>query len=356
MRANGLTRKIGAWILLVLFFASPLLGGGKSKSAPAPAPPSLSLDGGRRLDFVRVFSSDTEVRTRKSIWSRVVDLVAGAPEIHHMSRPYDVTTDSRGRVIVTDPGTPAVHIFDFQRQKYQMLEGSRNETFKSPIGVAVDSADNIYVADSELGKVLVFDPQGKFRRYIGDVKGEGFFKRPTGIAVDPAHERIYITDTLRNAVYFADLQGNILGHFGQSGSGDGEFNYPSEIIVRGEEVLVVDAMNFRVQLFTLSGQYRSQFGRMGAETGSLFRSKGLALDSEGDVYIADGFNDIVQVFDRQGELLYYFGGNGRGSGEFQMPAGVHIDSSDKIYVVDSFNRRVQVFQFVAAGKGSRSGN
>jgi DNA-binding beta-propeller fold protein YncE len=317
--------------------------------------PTLPLDGGRRLEFVRAFSSEQEVKVKRSFLSRVVDLVVGPADLHRMVRPYSVAVDSQGRIIVSDPGAALVHIFDFGKQKYQKLEGSKQEDFQAPIGLAVDANDNIYVADAELGKVFVFDAHGKFRHYIGDLKGEGYFKRPTGIAVDSARNRLYVTDTLRNAIYTTDLEGNILGNFGKRGAGNGEFNYPTEIIAHNDELVVVDAMNFRVQILDRQGKFLDKFGRMGTVTGAMFRSKGLALDSEGDFYIADAYQDVVQVFNRQGELLYFFGRNGTAPAEFQLPTGVSIDRQDKVYVVDSFNRRVEVFQYIAAQNATAGG-
>ncbi len=321
---------------------------------PAISVPPLELEGGRKLEFLRAFSSEQEVKAKKSIFSRVLDFVIGAPEVHRLVRPYGVTTDSQGRILVTDPGALLVHIFDFSRQRYSKLEGGK-EPFRSPIGIAVDAKDNIYVTDSEVGKVFVFDARGKFRRFIGDIKGEAYFKRPTGIAVDSAHDRIYITDTLRHAVFVCDLAGNVLRRFGQHGAGDGEFNLPTEVLVRGDEIVVVDAMNFRLQFFDERGNFRAKFGALGVHTGSMFRSKGIAADSEGNFYVADAFLDLVQVFDRSGNLLYFFGQNGGGAEQFQLPAGVHIDRQDTVYVVDSYNRRVQMFRYTANHQAAERG-
>ena len=57
------------------------------------------------------------------------------------------------------------------------------------------------------GKIFVFDANGKFRRVIGSIKGEGYFKRATGIAVDSPAQRIYVTDTLRHQIWVLDMQG-----------------------------------------------------------------------------------------------------------------------------------------------------
>jgi len=321
--------------------------------AAPQAPPPLLLEGGRRLEFVRAFSAEQEVKTKHSIWNKLIEVIAGAPNRVRMVRPYDVVTDSRGRIIVTDPGAALVHIFDFENGKYQKLVGSPKESFRSPMGVAVDNSDNVYVADSELEKVLVFDSRGKFRSYIGNLKGgEGYFKRPTGIAVDAPNNRVYVTDTLRDAVYYTDLEGNILGHFGSRGSGPGQFNFPTELLTQNGELFVVDAMNFPVQFFDGKGQYHGSFGQMGSVTGYLWRTKGMAMDNEGHFYVADAVLDVVQVFDREGTLLYYFGEQGDRLGEFNFPAGVSIDRNDRVYVVDMLNRRVEVFQYIDKARAS----
>ena len=80
--------------------------------------------------------------------------------------------------------------------------GAGSYGFEFAHSVRVDSEDNIYVTDSQAGKIFVFDANGKFRRMIGALKGgEGYFKRPTGIAVDSAAQKIYITDTLRDKIF-----------------------------------------------------------------------------------------------------------------------------------------------------------
>ena len=326
--------------------------------AHTQAPPDLELEGGRKLTFERSFSSENEVKPKRGFWSRMVDFVAGEPDFRSMVRPYSVVTDSHGRVIVSDPGAIGVHVFDFADKKYKFL--SRADDFKNPMlapqCVAVDANDNIYVTDSEAGKVFVFDANGKYQRMIGSLKGgEGYFKRPTGIAVDSKAQRIYVTDTLRDKIFMLDMEGSVLQTIGKKGQGQGEFNYPTELRLDGDNLIVVDAMNFRVQVLDRSGQFQFAIGGIGDSTGAMFRPKGIGVDSEGDLYVVDALWGMVQVFNRQGDLLYYFGGRGTEAGEFQLPAGLSIDSQDRIFVVDSFNRRIQVFRFYGAGKWSRAG-
>ncbi len=308
----------------------------------------VALEGGRRLDFLRTFSSETDLKPHRSFWKRVIDVVAGPPEYHHLVRPYGITIDSQQRILVTDPGDLAVHVFDFEKKKYTRLQaGKHGETFRSPIGIAVDGQDNIYVTDSILGKIFVFDPRGKFRRYIGAInEKEGLFKRATGIAIDRQQGEIFVTDTLRDKIFVLDLQGRVLREFGRRGTGPGEFNFPTEIVLHGDEVFVVDAMNFRVQILDRQGRFRGQFGQQGDRVGSLFRPKGLGVDSEGNIHVVEALFETVQVFDRMGSLLYFFGKSGGASAQFQLPSGLWIGGDDRIYVADSYNHRVQIFEFI----------
>lgn len=334
-------------------------GPGKKTTLPPPTAdvPVLSLEGGRQLAYERMFSSEREVKLRRGFWTRVLDIVAGAPDYHQMIRPYSVVTDSHGRIIVTDPGIAGIHVFDFEKQKYKFLnrEGGKDQ-LKSPQCVAVDAQDNIYVTDSETGKILVWDANLKYRRAIGSVKGgEGYFKRPTGIAVDSSAQRIYVSDTTRHKILVLDMQGNVVQTIGRNGTSVGEFNFPTELRLRGNELMVVDAMNFRVQVLDRSGQFLYGIGAVGEVSGTMYRPKGVAVDSEGTVYVVDGIFDTVQAFSRKGELLYYFGKTGSGPAEFQLPTGLFIDPSDRIYVVDSFNHRVEVFKYSGVPKQGSGG-
>jgi len=350
----GFRTKSLAAVAALVCLAQPAWAGKRTKtSVPQTQPPELLLEGGRKLTFERSFSLEREVKPKRSFWTRVVDVIAGEPDFHFLVNPYSITTDSRGRVIVTDPGADGIHIFDFAQKKYKFL--SRKDSGKNPMlspqCVAVDAQDNIYVTDSVAGKIFVFDESGKFRRMIGALKGgEGLFKRPTGIAVDSAEQRIYITDTLRNQIFVMDMQGSVLAKIGKKGTGNAEFNYPTEVRLNGPEMFVVDAMNFRVQALDRSGAFHYSIGKLGDDSGSIFRPKGISFDSEGHLYVVDGLWGIVQVFDREGRLLYYFGRRGTGLGDFQLPTGVQIDSTDHVYVVDSFNHRVEVFHYYAAAK------
>jgi DNA-binding beta-propeller fold protein YncE len=316
---------------------------------PADKPwPELLLVAGRKLTYQQSIQSEHDVGGRQGFWSKLAGIVAGPPEFREMVRPYGIAVDSRGRIIVTDPAISAVHIFDLAGHKYKLIDrwDKSKDPMIAPQCVAVDEKDNIYVTDSKAGKVFVFDPQGKTRRVFGSLKHEGFFKRPTGIAVDRGTHRVYVTDTLDDRVYILDTDGRVLRSFGERGGENGEFNFPVEVQVKDGVVVVVDAMNFRIQLFDGDGNFQGQIGTSGDPAGGIYRPRGIGIDSEDHIYVVDSELGIVQVFDRRGRLLYRFG-NGTNFGQFLLPAGLFIDRNDRVYLVDSYHRQVQVFQYHA---------
>ncbi|MFY9646926.1 MAG: 6-bladed beta-propeller [Terriglobales bacterium] len=333
----------------VIIMAGAVHGlGKKDKLTPVPMPPDLLLEGNRKLSFVQSFSSEREAGGKPGFFVKLVDLIAGDPTNRKMIRPYGIAVDSRGRIIVTDPGAEGIHIFDFGKHKYKFVErrDKDKDPMRQPQCVAVDADDNIYVTDSESGYIFVFDPHGGLRRMIGSLKGgEGFFKRPTGIAVDSEAGRIYVTDTLRDKIFVLDMEGSVLRTIGDHGTEPGDLYYPTELRLTKSGLIAVDSMNFRVQLFSLDGVAQSAIGRIGDGVGGMFRPKGISVDSEDHIYVVDGLWGVVQIFDRQGQLLYYFGQRGSQLGEFQLPSGLFIDKNDRIYIADSYNARVQVFQY-----------
>jgi DNA-binding beta-propeller fold protein YncE len=353
---TGTFRAIIAVALIVILLVLPGLAGKKQNTAEPPWP-ELLLEGGRKVTYLQTITSERDVRTNPGFWGKLANVVLGERDYKPLARPYSIAVDSRRRIIVTDPALGGIHILDVEQHKYKYidrLDKSKDE-MTEPQCVAVDDKDNIYVTDSKAGKVFVFDPGGKTRHVFGSLKGgEGFFKRPTGIAIDSATHRVYVTDTLRDRVYILDADGTVIKSFGQHGSGDGEFNLPTQVYVRGDMVAVVDAMNFRIELFDANGVFKSQIGSSGNPNDLIFRPKGIAIDSENHVYEVEAQSGRVQVFDREGRFLYYFG-NGSGFGRFLLPTGVFVDKHDRIYLVDSYNHRVQLFQYHALAQAAHGG-
>ena len=110
-------------------------------------------------------------------------------------------------------------------------------------------------------------------------------------------------------------------------------------------LLVNDNMNFRIQTFDSDGSFLSSFGTHGDGSGSFSQPKGVAADSDGNIYVAGATIDRVQIFSDRGDFLLAIGNRGGGAGQFLMPTGITI-FDNKVYVADSLNRRIQVFEYM----------
>ncbi|BAT71027.1 conserved hypothetical protein [Thermosulfidibacter takaii ABI70S6] len=116
--------------------------------------------------------------------------------------------------------------------------------------VTLDSRGRIYLLSEEMGRIYVYDRDGKFLFKFG-VKGgsSGKLSRPRGIAVDEKRNRVYVIDYMRHTANVYNLKGDYLGEFGGRGWGPGWFNYPSDIAVDNMgNVIVADTFNNRVQV------------------------------------------------------------------------------------------------------------
>lgn len=259
-----------------------------------------------------------------------------------LMRPYSVYFEN-DRLYITDPGAMRVTVVNIKTMDVLQIGVSGKGELNYPVGIVVDKTGNIYITDSELSKVLVYDRDGKFLRNFSNIN----FQRPTGIAYDKERDIIYVVDTIEHKVYGIGSDGNVRMSFGKRGGGDGEFNYPTQITVDKEgRVYVSDTLNFRIQCFDRGGKFISKFGTIGDAYDKFTMLKGVAPDSEGNVYVVDSGQDMVKIFDRDGRLLLFFGKKGIWRGMFWIPSGIFIDKDDKIYVADTFNQRVQVFQFL----------
>ncbi len=304
-----------------------------------PPPPETE-----RIKFVRFITRPEDIGAETSTFDVVWNYVFGSSFMGLIS-PYCLETDNMGHLYVVDSSLKNVHVFDLSAGKYHTFD-TVDSPFLTPIDIALDNETGlIYVSDSEGKSIKIYDELGK--KYISSF-GKGDLQRPTGIAVNHVTSELLVVDTVAGSILRYDLKNNTLkGKFGSRGTEDGQLNFPTHIYVDIEgNILVADSMNFKIQTFSSSGEFTSSFGKAGDSQGFLSRPRGIAKDSDGNIYVVDALQDSIQIFNDKGELLIKIGGQGSGYGQFWLPAGITVDNDDKIYVADSFNKRVQIFQYL----------
>ncbi len=300
-----------------------------------PAPPLPA-----RIRFVKSVARPQDMGIQPSFWRRVVDVIAGREE-QWLIRPTGVAAHDQ-IIFVADPGAQALWILDGKTGSFHKLQEANGQRLVSPVAVA-SGGGLIYLADSYLAKIFVFDEKQNLLRAIGHPD----LRRPAGIAYDAARDRLFVADSAAHEVRVFSKEGKALAVIGARGSGDGEFNFPTHVALDGAgDLYVTDALNFRVQIFHADGSFAGQFGRHGDTSGDFAAPKGVTVDSAGHVYVADALFDAVQIFDRKGRYLLTFGERGVESGSFWLPGGVFIDSRDLIYVADAYNQRLQIFEYL----------
>ena len=247
-----------------------------------------------------------------------------------------------------------------------------------PKAVAVDSAGNLYIADTFGNTVRKVTPDGTVTRLAGTglrgYSGDGGpataaqLNRPRGIAVDSTGN-VYISDTDNQRVREVTTDGkiNTFAGVGVAGfSGDGAapnlagLSSPSGLTVDSSgNLFIADLANNVVRevsggiILTIAGAFNpGYFGDGNAATRALLNSpSNLALDSAGNLYIADYFNHAIRKVTLATKIISTVAGNGiqgysgdaaaATSAKLFLPWGVAVDSSGNIFIGDSGNNVIR---------------
>lgn len=263
-----------------------------------------------------------------------------------------------GRVYVAEPLVKAVIVLDAARGKLFRFGQRAPNALERPQAIALDDDGLVYVLDSGLRRVMVFDALGLFQFFIALERG---FTNPVALAVAHDGQTIYVVDRgdLANddhkVVAFAP-DGKEKFRIGPRGQDNGKLNIPlAATVALDGTLLVADSGNSRIQAFDPQGNFKFSFGGFGSETGRFSRPRAIATDNEGNIYVADaGFNN-VQIFNSKGELLMPLGrlSPDPGPGNYSLIAAIAIDEANRLYITDNLFRKIDVFRRLSDDEGKR---
>jgi len=257
----------------------------------------------------------------------------GPATLAELIQPLGVAVDPAGNVYIADEGSNRIRKVDtagiistIAGNGKQGFDGdggpATSASLYEPSGVAVDPAGNVYIADAGNLRIRKVDTAGIITTIAGNGK-EGFsgdggpatsaeLSFPVGVAVDPAGN-VYIADEGSNRIRKVNTAGiisTIAGNDTQGFSGDGgpatsaSLNKPREVAVDlAGNVYISDAGNFRIRkvnpagvISTVAGRGTSGFtGDGGPASSAQLVPRGVAVGVQADLYIADGSLRIRRV-------------------------------------------------------------
>ena len=220
-----------------------------------------------------------------------------------------------------------------------------------PVDVAFGKDDTVYILLRTEGaaqiRVWSIDDADQFSGDLvaigGYGEGDGQFQWPVQLVCNEEGD-LFVSDEATHRITRFKPDGEFVGKWGAEGSGPGEFKGPAGIAFDPDgNLVVVDSQNHRVQRFTAGGEYLGGFGSYGSEPGQFDLPMGIHVDELGDIYVVDWGNNRVQKLSADGEPIMTIGQAGSEDGEFNRPMGVAVDGHGDIYVCDWGNNRIQLF-------------
>ena len=242
--------------------------------------------------------------------------------------------------------------------------------FNNPLGVAVDNAGNIYVADASNDTIRRITTTGVVTTLAGLAGASGSadgtntaarFNQPTGVALDNLRN-IYVADTFNHTIRLITPAGNvttIAGLAGSSGSADGtnggaRFNQPNSVTVdSSNNVYVADSFNHTIRSITPAGVVTTIAGLAGSQgsvdgigTAARFSDPlSVSVDIHGNVYVADTGGTVIRRITSAGQVTTLGGFANQlgstdgtaGTARFNSAGGVAVDASGNVYVADTKN-------------------
>jgi streptogramin lyase len=212
--------------------------------------------------------------------------------------------------------------------------------------MAMDSSANLYTGE-QLDEAPSGTTRARVQRWDSDLdydftnQGFGFggtaLQSPTGIAITSADD-VWVVDRDGNRIAKYDTAGVFDSEFGSFGSGNGQLDGAYQIAIRASNgyLYVADTGNDRIQYFNSAGVYQGKWGSTGSGNGQFSGPRGVAVDESGNVYVADTGNARIQKFSATGTYVSQFNSKGtKGTGVLQTPESLWWDTNvDRLLVCD----------------------
>ena len=256
-------------------------------------------------------------------------------------RPYGVAVDASNHVYVADSNNERIQEFTsrgvFMKKWGTPGDGPGQFTQLRRVAVGSGRSPRVYGADLWGNHVSSFDQAGNvIRRFGTDHPKPGGFNEPSGLAVD---SQTFVADTVNQRIERFDTSSGtyqlLWGSRGWEKTDLTGFNWPRDVTINEVTgmVWVADTKNNRVTQFTRNGTATGRvYGHLGSDNASLHWPYGIASIGQ-DVVIADTFNNRVERLNASGLTVAWIA-NG-----LHAPRDVTV-ANGVVYVADSQGNRV----------------
>jgi DNA-binding beta-propeller fold protein YncE len=176
----------------------------------------------------------------------------------------------------------------------------------------------------------------------GPGAGHGQFDQPAGLFVDSA-SNIWVADSKNGRIQKFDAQGNYVGGIDRSAA---QLNEPWSLAVdRDGTVFVADTWNHRILVFSAALSFVGTWGVPAINPNpnefELFGPREIAFAPDGSLWVSDTGNKRLINYAKDGKALGTFGSAGSGPGQFNEQVGIAFDRAGNLYVADTWNGRIQ---------------
>ena len=308
-----------------------------------PDPPSPP-----RMQFLTSLTGAKDIEAPKSSFEAFVTGIKESEK--RLNKPYGIAIYD-GKIYVCDTNDTVI-IFDLKNGTYGPLHGAQGlGKLLQPFNISIDADGNKYVTDTVRRQIIVFDKNDFYSKTFGSSENW----KPVDAV--PFEDKLYVADIKNGQILILDKDtGDVLKTFGSKGEPAERLYLPSNIAIDQQGIIyVADGGKFEILKFDRDGHFRGSIGRLGSETGTFARLKGLAIDRDNRLYAVDAAFDNVQVFTSKGQLLFFFGKAGRGPGSLYLPAKVAVNY-DSVKYFEKYlepNFKAEYLVFVTSQFGQR---
>ncbi len=281
-------------------------------------------------------------------WATILGLVTIAAVVIAILRPFERQPETNPVVVApTADGTPVEETNVSEIWRYV------SETrFLYPANPEFAPNGTLWIASPTENNFRIFSRDGELLGTFGEPgTGPGQFNmnRTPGDLEDSIAEadwdsdgNMYVADVGNRRIQKFDPDLNFVAEWPVLGANSGLPSQPYSLAVSADNLIfVMDTTNNAINVYDASGRLLRWFGESGSEPGQLHDLSSMAFDSRGYLWIPSGYT--IARFNANGDFVFSFGEAGSDPGQMAGPFDVTVGPDGNLYVTETFGHRIQVF-------------